>query len=353
LNARTLAASSPDRSGTAAGLQAGATQRLTADRSGERLDLFLVRTLPGCSRAAAQRLIDAGLVRIGERQGRASSRLNVGDLVEATVPAPRPSALVPEPMPLDVVYEDADLLVLNKPSGLVVHPAAGHVEHTLVHGLLAHCGDLSGVGGEQRPGIVHRLDRDTSGLLMVAKNDRAHVCLSRQLQERTTHKFYLALVEGEPRPPEGLIEAPIGRHPRDRKRMAVRAGGRQALTRYRTLAQRVGYSLLVAGLETGRTHQLRVHFAELGCPIAGDPIYGCAGGPAGRLWLHAWLLELRRPSDGEKLLLEAPLPAELLAGWHALGPLADGIGTIVARGRAWALAAMTAAAGAAQEAVPR
>lgn len=338
MSARPPAASLSNRSGAAAGHQAGATHRPRADRAGERLDAFLARALPDCSRSAAQRLIEQGLVTVGERSGRAALRLNAGDAVVVTVPAPRPSALVPEPMALDVVYEDADLLVVNKPSGLVVHPAAGHAEHTLVHGLLAHCDDLSGIGGEQRPGIVHRLDRDTSGLLMVAKNDRAHACLSRQLQERTTHKVYLVLVEGRPQPAEGVIEAPIGRHPRDRKRMAVRAGGRPSRTRYRTLAERGGCSLVVAGLETGRTHQLRVHFAELGCPIAGDPIYGRAGGAAGRLWLHAWLLRLQRPSDGETLQLEAPLPAELVAGWDTLAPGAGGMRSILAQAQAWAVA---------------
>lgn len=221
-------------------------------------------------------------------------------------------------MPLDVVYEDADLLVVNKPAGMVVHPAAGHDSHTLVQGLLAHCTDLSGIGGERRPGIVHRLDRDTSGLLMVAKNDRAHASLSRQLQSRSVSKFYLALLHGRPNPTNGVIDAPIARDPYDRRRMAVRNDGRSSRTRYFTIGNAGGYALVVAGLETGRTHQLRVHFAAIGRPIAGDPIYGAEGGPAGRLWLHAWRLGFSRPGDGERIVLEAPPPQALADSWSRL-----------------------------------
>lgn len=353
MSARPPAATSAVPPGAAAGIPAGGTaHRLTADLVGERLDRFLARSLPDCSRAAAQRLIAAKLVQVGGRLGTSSLRLRAGDFVELTLPPPRPSTLEPEPMPLDLVYEDHDLLVVNKPSGLVVHPGAGHAEHTLVQALLAHCPDLSGIGGELRPGIVHRLDRDTSGLLMVAKHDRAHACLARQLQDRTARKYYLALVAGAPRPSQGIIEAPIGRDPRDPHRMAVLARGRPARTRYLTLASRGDCSLLVAGLETGRTHQLRVHFAELGCPIAGDPIYGRPGGPAGRLWLHAWLLRIRHPSDGRELTLEAPLPPDLLTGWAALAEAAGDADTeaTLRRARRWALAGMTAAAAAAEEA---
>jgi 23S rRNA pseudouridine1911/1915/1917 synthase len=352
LIARGPAARLVESSGAAAGQKAGgALHCLTPDRSGERLDVFLARALPDCSRAAARRLIESGHVLVDGRAGKGSQRLSAGARVEAIVPPPRPSALSPEPMPLDIVYEDAGLLVVNKPSGLVVHPSAGHAEGTLVHGLLAYADDLSGAGGEERPGIVHRLDRDTSGLLMVAKNDHAHAALSRQLQERTVRKFYLALVHGVPRPERGVIDAPIGRDPRNRQRMAVLAGGRPARTGYAARATRGGYTLVVARLETGRTHQIRVHFAGMGCPVAGDPTYGRAGGPAGRLWLHAWRLELTRPSDAEKLQLEAPLPEELRRSWEELaGEQAPGeLDRILRRARRWALAAEAAARPEAEE----
>jgi 23S rRNA pseudouridine1911/1915/1917 synthase len=282
---------------------------------GERLDVFLAAALPSCSRSAARRLIEDGEVLVdGQVCTRPSQHLIAGQRVDARIPPPRPSSLVPEEMPLEIVYEDRDMVVLDKPSGLVVHPGAGNWSGTLVHGLLARWNEVSGVGGELRPGIVHRLDKDTSGLLMVAKNERAHEALSRQLELRTARKHYLALLRGAPRQAGGVIEAPIGRDPVNRQRMAVTERGRPARTVYRTLCFTGGYSLVVARLETGRTHQLRVHFAEVGCPIAGDPIYGNDRvGPAGRLWLHAWRLALDRPSDGRRLELEAPLPAELAA----------------------------------------
>lgn len=302
-------------SGAAAEAPAGLRLlQLSADRAGERLDLFLARTMPELSRSAAQRLIEHGNVLLSGKPARPGARLKAGESVQVSIPPPAPSGLVPEQRPLAIAYEDADMLALDKPAGVVVHPSAGHTSGTLVHALLAHCGALSSIGGEQRPGIVHRLDKDTSGLLLVAKNDRAHAALARQLAQRSMAKHYLALVCGTPRPAEGVIEAPIGRSPRDRKRMAVVPGGRPARTVYLSLDAAGGYTAVLARLETGRTHQLRVHFAAIGCPIAGDPLYGKGGGPAGRLWLHAWRLAFDRPSDGERIVLEAPLPPELLAG---------------------------------------
>jgi len=288
-----------------------------AQRAGERLDLFLVRSLASYSRSMVQRLIEDGHVVVGGSMVRPSHRLHAGSEVQVTVPAAVPSALVAESQSLHVVYEDGDVLVLDKPSGIVVHPSAGHADHTLVHGLLGYCTDLSGIGGELRPGIVHRLDRDTSGLLMVAKNDAAHASLSLQLQQRSVSKYYLALLDRTPQPSTGIVDAPLGRDPHDRQRMAVRESGKPARTRYRAIAALDDWALVVAGLETGRTHQLRVHFATLGCSIAGDPIYGTKGGPAGRLWLHAWRLAFTRPSGGGRIALEAPPPAELAATWRA------------------------------------
>jgi len=302
-------------SGAAAAPPAGPRRlELLADQAGERLDLFLARAVPELSRSAAQRLIEQGHVLVSGKPGKAGTKLRVGAAVRVVVPAPVPSALVPEAWPLTILYEDADMLVIDKPAGIVVHPSAGHETGTLVHALLAHCVDLSGIGGERRPGIVHRLDKDTSGLLMVAKHDRAHAALARQLAQRTLAKHYLALVVGRPRPADGVIDAPIGRSTSDRKKMAIMPGGRPARTTYHSIDTANGHTAVLARLETGRTHQLRVHFAAIGCPIAGDPIYGSAGGPAGRLWLHAWRLAFERPSDGQRIRLEAMPPDELLAG---------------------------------------
>jgi 23S rRNA pseudouridine1911/1915/1917 synthase len=294
-----------------------ARQVLVADRGGERLDVFLARSLPDCSRAGAQRLIDAGAVTVAGRAERAAHRLAQGDSVTVVVPPLKPTALQAETMPLHVLYQDADVIAIDKPAGMVVHPAAGHQSGTLVHGLLALCTDLSGIGGEERPGIVHRLDRDTSGVLLVAKNDRAHASLSRQFEQRTVRKHYLALLRVPPLPAEGVIDAPIGRDPARRQRMGVVERGRPSRTVYHTLATAGRRALVVARLDTGRTHQLRVHFTAIGCPIDGDPLYGGGGvGVGGRLWLHAWRLEFDRPSDGARVVLEAELPAALRDGWQ-------------------------------------
>lgn len=311
----------------------GDTHSLTADRDGERLDSFIARRVAELTRSRAGRLIAAGAVSVGGATvTKAATRLAVDDDVRVDVPPPAPSALVPETMPLSIVYEDGDLLVIDKPPGLAVHPSPGHSSHTLVHGILAHCSDLSGIGGEKRPGIVHRLDKDTSGLIIVAKNDAAHVSLSRQLKEHRVEKTYLALVEGHIEPKEGVIDAPIGRDPHHRTRMAVVDGGREARTRYRLLRTVGGRSLVELRPETGRTHQLRVHLAAMGFPIAGDAVYGPRGGggrraggrrSAGlagltRQFLHAQRLAFRHPATGERLELEAPLATDLASVLAAL-----------------------------------
>jgi len=285
-----------------------------------RLDRYLAARFAGFSRSALQRWIDEGLVQVDGRPAKASQKVAKGQRIRVAVPPPAPEDLVPEPRPLDILYEDADLVLLNKPPGEVVHPAPGHPTGTLVQALLAHCTDLTGVGGRLRPGIVHRLDKDTSGLLLVAKNDRAFRALQEQFKAREVRKAYLALVHGHLREPAGRIEAPIGRDPRSRQRMAVVPGGRPAVTRYRVLRTVGPYTLVLALPVTGRTHQVRVHFAFLGHPVAGDALYGPRRGPFPfpRQFLHAWCLGFRHPSTGEWMQVQAPLPADLRAVLRAL-----------------------------------
>lgn len=292
-----------------------------------RLDRFLSTRLPDLSRTRLQALIDDRHVRVDGLARKASHRLRGGEEVSVELPEPIPLDLIPEPIPLDIVYEDDAVLVVNKPAGMVVHPGAGHDRGTLVHALLAHCPALSGIGGVRRPGIVHRLDKGTSGLLAVAKTDQAHLELTRQLKARTVSRRYLALVHGSLPQEAGVIEAAIGRHPRDRLRMAVRplGQGRAALTQFRVLERFEGFTLLEARLQTGRTHQIRVHLAHLGFPVAGDPIYrrrpgrpgdgdlaarlGALGGQA----LHATALGFTHPTSGIRCQFEAPPPAPFSA----------------------------------------
>jgi 23S rRNA pseudouridine1911/1915/1917 synthase len=317
----------------AAGAPAGAPVRaftVTAAEAGLRLDRFLQAHAPELSRTRLQALIAAGEVRLDGAGARAGQRLRAGSAVTVRVPPPAPDRLVPEPIPLAVVYEDAAVLVVDKPPGLVVHPGAGHATGTLVHALLAHCGPgLAGVGGVRRPGIVHRLDRGTSGLLVVAKTDAAHQALTRQLRVRSVERQYVALVHGRLAHAEGLVEAAIGRHPVDRRRMAVRAaGGRPAVTRFRVTGRFVApapLTLLEVRLGTGRTHQIRVHLAHLGHPVVGDPVYRrrgpAPGGPElaarvaalGGHALHAAGLGFAHPETGAPLRFEAPLPAPFAA----------------------------------------
>lgn len=294
-----------------------------AEAAGERLDRYLAtRGLP-LSRAQLQGLIAEGQVLIGGRRAKPGSRLRVGDRVSAQLPEPRPLALAPEPLPLMILYEDADLLVLDKPAGLVVHPAPGHPAHTLVHALLAHCRDLSGIGGVLRPGIVHRLDRDTSGVLVVAKHDRVHLELQAQFKAHTVRRLYQAIVHGAPERDEGRIGTTVGRHPTQRKRMAAGvSGGREAATRWRVLRRFREHSLLELQPETGRTHQLRVHLSHIGHPVVGDPVYGQPRGrlpvPMPRQALHASLLGFTHPETRVWMEFTTPLPADMARLLEAL-----------------------------------
>jgi 23S rRNA pseudouridine1911/1915/1917 synthase len=276
----------------------------------ERLDRYLAEQCQ-ISRSYAQKLISEGKVTVNNRPARASQKLNAGDKVAATIPPPSPLSLAPEAIPLQVVYEDSDLIVVDKPAGLLVHPAAGHRSGTLVNAILARCPDLGEINGTIRPGIVHRLDKDTSGLMMVAKNNAAQMSLSRQIKQRSIKKGYLALVRGHLSPQRGAIEAPIGRHPKDRKRMAVVSGGREARTEYRVIKYFDDYTLVEAMPETGRTHQIRVHFSAIGHPIFGDHIYGKKSPLLGRQFLHAHRLGFRLPSSGKYVEFRAELPIDL------------------------------------------
>ncbi len=293
--------------------QPHSTTELVADATGERLDVFVARSVPGLTRARVQRLIDAGHVAVAGYRARASLRLAPGQIVRVDVPPPTDGAAAPEDIPLDMLYEDADVLAVNKPAGMTVHPAPGHATATLVNAILAHCTDLSGVGGVLRPGIVHRLDRDTSGVILVAKNDDAHHALSRQLRDRTIEKTYVALVEGTPRPAEGVIDAPIARDPRNRRRMAVVEGGRASVTEYRVVERLPGASLLDVRPKTGRTHQIRVHLAAIGHPIVGDRLYGKPSKLIARQFLHAARIVFAHPRTGARMEIEAPLAGDLAA----------------------------------------
>jgi len=289
------------------------TLELTADRGGERLDTFVARRCPELSRSHARRLIDEGLVSINGRQAKPSERVSAGLGVTVTIPPPETIELAPEAIPLTIIYQDGDIIVVDKPAGLTVHPAPGHHSGTLVNALLGACPDLRGIAGTLRPGIVHRLDKDTSGLMVVAKNDRAQRGLQHQLKERQVRKTYLALVRGVPAPREGKIEAPIGRHPKNRKKMAVVSGGREAVTRYRVREEIAGgkYSLLEVEPVTGRTHQIRVHLSAIGHPVVGDATYGRRSDVIGRQFLHAHKLAFAMPLGGRTVEFESPLPADL------------------------------------------
>ncbi len=284
---------------------------LTAESAGERLDRFVAARCPGLSRTHAQELIAAGLVTVNGRPARSSFRLSPGDSVRVTVPPEPPPRLQPEDIPLNIVYEDGDVLVIDKPAGLTVHPAPGHPGHTLANAILNHLPGLSAEAGSLRPGLVHRLDRDTSGLLVVAKSRAAQADLSEQFQTRAVAKTYLVLVKGKLSPESGIIEANIGRDPRHRQRMAVVAGGREARTGYRVVRYIRDDSLLEIKPETGRTHQIRVHLAAIGHPVVGDATYGVKSPYLGRQFLHASRLGFRLPSTGRYVEFESPLPPDL------------------------------------------
>ena len=285
---------------------------LYADTAGERLDAFLARAVEGLSRSGAQKLLEDGCVLRCGRPGKKNDKLNIGDEISVTIPEPKQVDIVAKEIPLDIVYEDEDVLVINKPKGLVVHPAAGHQDDTLVNGLLYAMGDdLSGINGELRPGIVHRIDKDTSGLLAVAKNDLAHTVLASQLKDHTMARTYEAIVCGSFREDSGTVDAPIGRHPSDRKKMTVtQRNSRNAVTHWEVVKRYRGYPHVRCRLETGRTHQIRVHMAHIGHPILGDVVYGHTKPELGqsRKCLHAGLLCFRHPRDGRPVMVMAPLP---------------------------------------------
>ena len=285
----------------------------------ERLDRFIARQSSELTRSQVRRLTDEGHVLLNGSIVRPSRKLRPGDRISLTVPPPRPVALVAEDIPLNVIYQDGELLVVDKPAGLTVHPAPGHPSHTLVNAVLALCPDLKGIGGELRPGIVHRLDKDTSGLMVVAKSAGAHVNITNQIKDRTVRKGYLALVRGQVEPVEGVIRGPIGRDPRNRKRMAVVQGGRDASTSYVLLRHAGDCSFLEIFPETGRTHQIRVHFASTGHPLVGDALYGTKSSVIGRQFLHAHLLGFRHPTTDDYLEFSSPLPPELRAALTELG----------------------------------
>jgi 23S rRNA pseudouridine1911/1915/1917 synthase len=285
---------------------------------GFRLDLFLVEHLPEMSRSRLQGLIRDGFVRVADEVvTKSGTPLEDGQPVELRIPPPQPSGIVAEEIPLQIVYETRDLMVVNKPAGMVVHPAVGHSSGTLVNAALAHAPDIEGIGGEQRPGVVHRLDKETSGLILLAKNDSTHRWLQDQFRLRKVKKVYLALVDGLPPTPSGIVDAPVGRDPSHRKKMAVVPinRGREASTEYHTLERFDQHTLIEAHPLTGRTHQIRLHMAFLGCPIVGDTLYGHkkSSVPLKRHFLHAARLTIQLPGESETRTFEAPLPPELEA----------------------------------------
>ena len=282
------------------------------DIAGERLDAFVARICPDLTRSAAQRLIEEGAVTRNGKNAKKNDKLNIGDEISVTIPEPKEVDIVAREMPLDIVYQDEDVLVINKPKGLVVHPAAGHQDDTLVNGLLFAMGDdLSGINGELRPGIVHRIDKDTSGLLAVAKNDLAHTMLASQLKDHSMYRMYDAIVCGSFREDSGTVDAPIGRHPSDRKKMCVTArNSKEAVTHWEVVKRYRGYTHIRCKLETGRTHQIRVHMAHIGHPLLGDVVYGHKKPELGQdsQCLHAGALCFAHPRDGHPVMVFAELP---------------------------------------------
>ena len=288
------------------------TTYLNSENGGERLDVFLAANLTGLTRSAAQRLLETGGVTLGGVPARKNHRTSPGEIYTVTQNEPEDSAALPQKIPLDIIYEDIDIIVVNKPRGMVVHPAPGHPDGTLVNALLGHCGiGLSGIGGVRRPGIVHRIDKDTSGLVIAAKNDRAHLSLAGQLAARTLRREYDAVVRGVIKTDTGTIDAPVGRHPVDRKRQAVtEKNSRFAVTHYEVVARFGGYTHLRCRLDTGRTHQIRVHLAHIGHPVLGDVVYGRKKPEMGMSsqCLHARILRFLHPTTNESMELCADLP---------------------------------------------
>ena len=296
------------------------TRSFVVEHAGDRLDRFLDERCRDLSRSRLQRLISEGMVTLEGRPTKPGVRLRKGQSVEVTVPEPVESHLEPQHIPLKVVYQDDDLAVVDKPVGLVVHPAPGHPDGTLVNAMLALCPDLQGIGGTVRPGIVHRLDKDTSGLIVVAKNDRAHKSLSAQLKARKFKKLYTALVCGHLASMRATIEADIGRDPYNRKRMAVVDSGKAATTSYEVIGYYEAHTLVEVGLETGRTHQIRVHFSAIGHPVAGDDTYGTKAQGLQRQFLHASTLGFRLPSDDSWVEFQSELPEDLDSFLRGIAP---------------------------------
>ncbi|HAA95313.1 MAG TPA: RluA family pseudouridine synthase [Dehalococcoidia bacterium] len=276
-----------------------------------RLDQYLAGQDTGLTRSQLSRLITEGQVLVNGSPSKPANKVRPGDSVTLSVPPPRPTGVVAQDIPVSVVYQDDDLVVIDKPAGLAVHPGPGHPDTTLVNALLAMCPDIQGIGGEIRPGIVHRLDKDTSGLMVVAKTHQAHTSLSAQIKGREVTKGYLALVEGTPSSEQGKVDAPVGRHPRRRTRMAVVVGGKEARTSYKVREEFPGHSLVELYLETGRTHQIRVHMAHIGHPLVGDELYGKTSPLVDRHFLHAFHLAFNHPTSGEPLEFQTALPGDL------------------------------------------
>ena len=292
------------------------TLNVPPEEAGQRVDSYLAAHLAGLSRSAAARLMEEGRVTLGDKALAKNYKLTGGETLTVELPEPEPVDVAPQDIPLDVVYEDEDVIVVNKPKGLVVHPAPGHADGTLVNALLHHCGDsLSGIGGELRPGIVHRIDRDTSGLIIAAKNDFAHQSLSAQLQDHTLARTYECIVVGNLKEDSGTVDAPIGRSTADRKKMAVVSGGRRAVTHWEVIARYGGFTHVRCRLETGRTHQIRVHMAHIGHPILGDTVYGAKKAVPGLQGqcLHAVGLRFIHPRTASAVELSCPLPEEFQA----------------------------------------